>query len=403
VRLHVPMAPRDPDEAHRAATPLELFLDLAFVVAVAQAATVLHHELAEGHAADAVVGFVLVFFAVWWAWVNLAWFASAYATDDASYRLAVFVQMTGVLILAAGVPRAFEARDFGVVVAGYVIIRLASVAQWLRAAACDADRRSTALRYAVGVTVVQVAWVALQLGPSEWLLTLFAVLALAEMAVPWWAEGRAPTPWHPGHIVERYGLFTIIVLGESVLATTFGVQEALDADSTLGDLASVIVGGLLIVFCLFWIYFDLPAEKVVARGRPQPGQRGVMAFVWGYGHYFVFGGAAAAGAGLAVAIDQATHHSELSDTGAALAVTVPVAIYITAVWALHVRDKDPGPLRFVTGPAAVALTLAATFTPEPVLVTGLVLAVVVAVETAYQTNVAKRTESLAPSEGQMAG
>lgn len=397
------MAPRDPDEAHRAATPLELFLDLAFVVAVAQAATVLHHELAEGHAADAVVGFILVFFAIWWAWVNLAWFASAYATDDALYRLAVFVQMTGVLILAAGVPRGFEARDFGVVVAGYVIIRLALVAQWLRAAASDPDRRSTALRCALGITVVQVAWVTLQFAPSEWFLALFALLALAEMVVPWWAEGRAPTPWHPGHIVERYGLFTIIVLGESVLATTFGVQEALDADSTLGDLAPVIVGGLLIVFCLFWIYFDLPTERVVAQARPRSGRRTAMAFVWGYGHYFVFGAVAAAGAGLAVAVDHATHHSELSDTGAALAVTVPVAIYITAVWALHVREKEPGPLRLVTGPAAVALTLAATFTPEPVLATGLALAVIVAVETAYQTNAAKRAESLAASEGQMAG
>lgn len=383
MRLHVPMAPRDPGEAHRSATPLELFLDLAFVVAVAQVATVLHHELSEGHAADALVGFPLVFFAIWWAWVNLAWFGSAYDTDDALYRLAVFVQMTGVLILAAGVPRAFESRDFAAIVVGYVVIRLALVAQWLRASASDADRRRGTLRFALGVTLVQVGWVALQFAPGGWFLALFGLLALAELAVPWWAEGVAPTPWHPGHIVERYGLFTIIVLGESVLATTFGVQEALDADSTLADLAPVIAGGLLVVFGLWWVYFDLPGERVVARARPDAGQRGLMAFVWGYGHYFVFGAAAAVGAGLAAAVDHATDHSELSDTQAALAVTVPVAVYLAAVWVLHVAHVRPGPRRIVTGPVAVGLVLLATLAPEPALVTGLVVAAVVVATTLY--------------------
>ena len=76
--------------------------------------------------------FPLVFFAVWWAWVNFTWFASAYDTDDAIYRLSVFVQMAGVLIFAAGIPRAFADQDFGIVVLGYVVMRFALVAQWLR-------------------------------------------------------------------------------------------------------------------------------------------------------------------------------------------------------------------------------------------------------------------------------
>lgn len=87
------MLPRSPDEEHRAATPLELFFDLVFVVAVAQAAGRLHHAVSGGHAGDALLGYGMVFFAIWWAWMNFTWFASAYDTDDVAYRLLVLVQL----------------------------------------------------------------------------------------------------------------------------------------------------------------------------------------------------------------------------------------------------------------------------------------------------------------------
>src|SRR2546423_14236996 len=106
MRLHVPMAGRDPAETHRASTPLELFFDLTFVVAVSQAAAALHHGLVEGHASRALAGFPLVFFGIWWAWMQFTWFASAYDTDDVPYRLAVLLQLRGVLGLAAGAPPA---------------------------------------------------------------------------------------------------------------------------------------------------------------------------------------------------------------------------------------------------------------------------------------------------------
>lgn len=156
--IHVwrrPMVPRDPVEEHRAATPLELFFDLCFVVAIAQAGDRLHHALGDGRVGEGVLAYALVFFAIWWAWMNFTWFASAYDCDDVLYRLATLVQITGALILAAGVPRAFDARDFGVAVLGYVVMRVALVTQWLRAAHANPAGRRTALRFAVGVAVVQ--------------------------------------------------------------------------------------------------------------------------------------------------------------------------------------------------------------------------------------------------------
>ena len=84
------MVARSPHETHRAATPLELFFDLVFVVAIAQAAGALHHAVAELHAVDGLIGYLMVFFAIWWAWMAFTWFASAYDCDDVPYRLLVF-------------------------------------------------------------------------------------------------------------------------------------------------------------------------------------------------------------------------------------------------------------------------------------------------------------------------
>ena len=149
------MRPRRPDEEHRTATPLELLFDLCFVVAVASAAAQLHHAVSEDHAVSGVLGYLAVFFAIWWAWMNSTWFASAFDTDDGVYRLTTLLQMAGVLVLAAGVPVVAQDRDFRIVTLGYVVMRLAMVGQWLRAAASAPRFRGPALRYAVLVTGVQ--------------------------------------------------------------------------------------------------------------------------------------------------------------------------------------------------------------------------------------------------------
>jgi low temperature requirement protein LtrA len=377
VQLIKKMVSHDPAEGHRTATPLELFFDLSFAVAVAQAATAFEQGLVGGRAGDVLIGYPLVFFAIWWAWMNFSWFASAYDTDDVAYRVAVLVQVAGVLILAAGVPRALAHQDFGVIVVGYVVMRSAMVSLWLRAAAGDADRRVCALRYAGGIAALQVCWVIWSLLPQGLRLPLFFVLAAGELAVPVWAEAAGRTAWHPGHIAERYGLFTIIVLGETLLAATVGLHAALNHHTTLSELASVIVGGLLTVFSMWWLYFDMPAGHIVENARQAFSERLSGAFAWGYGHYFVFAAAAAVGAGLSVAIDHVTGHSRLDGTETGLALTIPVVVYLLVVWGLHAPQKPPSSLRTFGVPLAAAAILASSFSGEPVLATGLVLSVLV--------------------------
>jgi low temperature requirement protein LtrA len=361
-----PMLARATDEEHRSATALELFFDLCFVVAVASAASALHHEVAADHVGDAVVGYASVFFAIWWAWMNFTWFASAYDTDDVPYRLTTLVQIAGALILAAGVPEAVDG-DFAAITVGYVVMRLAMVTQWLRAAGADPPHRRPALRYAVGIAILQVFWVLLLFLPEDLRYAGFLVLAAAELAVPVWAERAAPTTWHPRHIAERYGLFTLIVLGECVLASTLAIQSALEEDAALADLATTAAGGLLTVFGMWWLYFAKESAQFLTSLR--------TAIVWGYGHYLVFGSAAAVGAGLAVNVDFLTHHAAIGPRAAAAAFTIPVALFLVAVSALQLRPHHLGRWQSALVPGTALLVLAATLTAEPILVTGLLVAV----------------------------
>ena len=369
-----PMRARPADEPHRVSTPLELFFDLCFVVAVAQAGAQLHHSVAEHHVAHGLQGYLMVFFAIWWAWMNFTWFASAYDTDDDVYRITTFLQIAGALVLAAGVADAFDHADFTVITIGYVIMRLALVAQWLRAARSDPRRRATALRYAAGVTVVQVAWaLRLLLPESVPVVPVFALLVLAELAVPIWAEMAegGPTTYHPHHIAERYGLFTIIVLGESVAAATVAFRAAFDEGGEhAGQLLRLAVAGLVVVCALWWVYFDRSAHQLLTRLR--------TSMLWGYGHYFIFASAAAVGAGLAVAADHATGSAEISSTLAGYAVAVPVAVYLFGVWLLHLRPHQSGPLR-AAFPAAAALALLIPLAPAALELLAVLLIVLVAV------------------------
>ncbi|WKX72195.1 low temperature requirement protein A [Streptomyces sp. XD-27] len=366
------MTARDREERHRAATPLELFFDLCFVVAVAQAGAQLVHSVAEAHTGSGIAGYAMVFFAVWWAWMNFSWFASAYDTDDVPYRVVTLIQIAGVLILAAGVERAFEDHDFAVVWFGYLVMRLAMVTHWLRAASgSTGDERRTAVRYALGVAVCQVGWLGLLVLPEGGRPWAFLVMALAELAVPPLAERSYRTAWHRHHIAERYGLFTIIVLGETVAAATVAVQSAVEDSEELSDLLPIAGGGLLIVFAAWWIYFAVPIHEHLASNR--------QAFAWGYGHYLVFGSAAAIGAGIEVAVEQSVGKAHISTAAASAAVTVPSALFLFTVWLLHARHFKRGAGQ-LTLPVASTAVLACTWAGDAAVpAAGLVCAATVAV------------------------
>ncbi|SFF04112.1 Low temperature requirement protein LtrA [Streptomyces mirabilis] len=367
------MTARRRDEAHRVASPLELFFDLCFVVAIAQAGSELVHAVAAGHAGEGILNYAMIFFAIWWAWMNFTWFSSAYDNDDALYRVVTLVQIAGVLVLAAGVSRAFENHVYLAVWLGYAIMRFALIAQWLRVArSTEGPERTMALRYAGGVLLCQVGWLGLLVLPEPGRPWVFLVMAIAEMCVPAYAEKDFVTSWHPHHVSERFGLFTIIVLGETIAASTMAVKSAVDEHDALGELLPIAAGGLLIVFSAWWIYFVVPIHGHL-RSKTH-------AFLWGYGHYLIFASAAAIGAGLEVAVEQAVGKTQISTLAASAAVTLPTALYFLTVWLLHARHFKMGITEQLILPTTALLVILCTFLRSwAVLAAGVVATLSVAV------------------------
>ncbi len=174
------------------------------------------------------------------------------------------------------------------------------------------------------------------------------------------------------------------MLGESILAATVAVQSALASGDALVALAPIIVGGLLIVYAMWWVYFDRPVHDLLTSLR--------KAIVWGYGHYLVFAAAAAVGAGLAVAVDEATHHAKVSVVGAGAAVAIPVAVYLLCLWFLHDRPEYRQTRLF--GPIAAVVVLLTPFTGHAVLLTGATLAALVAAKLAMNPRRQARMEAM---------
>ena len=321
-----PLMGRDPHEQHRVATPLELLFDLIFVVAIATAGQQFHHGMIEGHLWQAIPTYFMVFFALWWAWMNFSWFASAYDNDDALHRCLTFVQIVGSLVMAAGIPAVFHQHHFDVVIIGYLIMRLALITQWFRVAKHDPQRRGTAYRYVIGIVLVQLGWL---LGNFVFHINplLFAVLAVLEMAVPMYAEKHAITPWHPHHIIERYSLLTIIVLGESIVGSYDAIAEAFSSRQLNVEEIFLMVGGLLMMFSMWWIYFE--------RSGHHHQRRDLQPFLWGYGHYFIFISIAAIGAALAAAVDVVTGEAHISSQMTGWVIAASLALYNTCIWLFY--------------------------------------------------------------------
>jgi low temperature requirement protein LtrA len=384
-RLHR-MSGRDPHEDHRVATPLELLFDLTFVVAFGVSASEFAHVLAEGHIAAGLAGFAFSNFAVCWAWINFTWFASAYDTDDWVYRLTTMLQMVGVIILALGIPPAYESIDAGahvdnrVLVAGYVVMRIAMVFQWLRAAYQDPVRRSTCLTYAAAISIAQIGWVGIIIAhtsvPATFLLV--AIMTLVELSGPWLAERRIRTPWHAHHIAERYGLLTIIALGEGVVGTVASLSAVVAAQGWTIDAALVAIAGIGLTFGMWWVYFVIPSGELLHTHRQR-------SFGWGYLQIILFGAIVATGAGLHVAAYYLQHHSALSSVGTVLAVAIPVGVYIGMIYVLYMqllRTWDGFHLLLVTLTAAVlvaAVVLASVGVRMPVCLLVVMLAPVVTI------------------------
>ncbi|GIF04273.1 low temperature requirement protein A [Actinoplanes siamensis] len=243
---------RPPDvnrDSNRSATRLELFFDLAFVLFVARCADVLagHETLSGGFR------FVAILVAGWWAWASTTLYANRFDTDDAIFRLLTLTGMAGVIVMAASAEQAIgeHARWFAM---GYVLLRVVLIAGYLRVWRNLPQARAGIRPYLWGHAAGAACWtVSLALpGPARYVL--WAVGVLLDLIGPTLAA-RVPDapPLHMQHLPERFGLFVILVLGESVTAAVVGLRDGHWA----AEVVVTATFGFLAAAALWWSYFDL--------------------------------------------------------------------------------------------------------------------------------------------------
>ena len=279
----------------RSSTWLELFFDLCFVVAVAALARGLHHD----PNLDGMLRFLGLFVPVWWSWMIFTWYATSFDNDDVPYRVTLFVAMLSILGIAASVGRIGVDHSAVVVfVLAYSLMRLLVAGLFVRAGrSVPANLRPFVAYYAAGNLIGATIWLSSLLVPAPFRYALWAFGLAVELLGPILAVTTLDNPritFHPRHIAERYGLFTLIVLGESVLAVTSGTVGTDWAPAAV----MTAVAGFVAAACIWWLYFDHVRSSGIELG-PRP------AFYWGYGHYAVYAGIAAFGVGVQLAIEAA--------------------------------------------------------------------------------------------------
>ena len=334
---------RDVDEQRRA-TWLELFFDLVFVAAVSQLANSLSSEPTPTRFFE----FLGLFVAVWWAWMGFTFYANRFDTDDLVYRLLMLCAMFGVAALAATIPSVFRGATEGFTLA-YIAVRVVLVTLYSRASRHVPEARALVRTFLTFFGCAIVVWVASLAFEPPWAYVLWGVALCIELAAPIRAWRSLPdAPVDRRHLPERFGLLTLIVLGESVLAVVLGVSKI---SWDYGSAAAAAMG-FLVAAALWWIYFDFLDESALSA-------RGIFGgLTYTYMNDFVVAGLAALGAGVKLSILASGGDHRYDDTSwvlsAGLAMTMFGLGVIQLVAGTMIVDADVV-LRFLT--AAIALVL----------------------------------------------
>ncbi|MGH3147381.1 MAG: low temperature requirement protein A [Rubrobacter sp.] len=285
------------EEDGRHATWLELFFDLVFVVAIAALAGLLHDDLSLG----GFLTFSLLFVPVGWAWMSFAYYADQFDTDDALFRVAMLGAMVASAALAVNVSDALG-EDSVVFVAANVALRVLLVGLYAWAWRNAAEARPMSLRYGSAFVVGAVIWSVSLLAPEPVRYGLWALALLVEMGTPVLGYSTVRSvPGHASHMPERFGLFTLIVLGESVVVIT---APLVDTSWRPGSVLVAILG-FVMAACIWWLYFDRVDDRAIAQSFTGGVGGVVRSHVWGYGHLAVWAGIAAASVGVEFAILEA--------------------------------------------------------------------------------------------------
>jgi len=366
--LVVPLRLRSTGDSGRKVTWLELFFDLIFVAAVAQVAA----PLRDAYSIAGLVRFTPLFVLIWWAWAGHSIFSTRFDTDDLVQRALTLVQMFAVAAMAANAKDALDSRASAGFAAAYASVRFVLVAQYFRARRVP-GARPLAMRYFAGHGAAAVLWLASALVPAPARFWIWGVAFAIDLGTPWLAVGHSvKTPPDAAHLPERFGLFTLILLGESVVAVMQGMES--QEDWTPAAALSAFLG-MAIAFLIWAWYFDGAAG---AAEQPVRSRAEALRFhVWSYAHFPLYLGVIVTGVGVQRIVTAASRYA-LTPTDAALlaGAAATAMLAMTTIGAASAGRRTRGRRQIGAHVAVACATLACGAAAS--LATPLLLIVVVA-------------------------
>ena len=366
----------DADQDERHATWLELFFDLVFVISIAEVV----HTLEDYRTLADFAGTAGMFVAVWWAWVGYTVYADRFDTDDLLHRVLVLAGMLAVVAMALSVHDALHGGSARFALA-FVAVRGVVLLLNARARRHAAEARPLLNLYLTAFSIGASLWLVSVLVPEPARYLLWGVALVIELSAPWVGRHQiARAPIHASHLVERFGLFTLIVLGESVISVAQGVAKGTAQGDWTAAMATAAVAGFLVVASLWWLYFDRLDDGTI---------RSVLrGLIWNYAHLPLLAGLVSVALGIEYAVREAATGQLERTTALALGAGTALCLLATVVTGRALRPG--GDRRQWWWLGAVAATLAVGLVwplglPVGLLVVlDLVLAGLVAVEAVWR-------------------
>ena len=308
-------------------TPLELFFDLVFVLAITQCTAL----MAADPTWEGIVKGLMVLAVLWWAWVGYAWLTSVVEPEEGAVRLVIFAAMAALLVVSLSVPQAFE--DLGLTFAiAYGFVRGSHIALFWISSRDDPEFRKSTAGLAIGTALGVGLLVAASFFDGAVQGGLWALAIALDAAEPYFfgADG-----WKlvPGHFAERHGLIIIIALGESIVAIGVGAS----AGVTAGVVVAAVVG-IGLAAAMWWLYFDVVAIVAghhLARKAVGREQNEMARDSYSYLHYPMVAGIVLVALGMKKTIEDVGDPLAIET---AFALVGGLAVYLLAHVAFRLRN-----------------------------------------------------------------
>jgi len=306
----------EPVTGERHASWLELFFDLVYVLAVAQVAQV----LAEHSDLGGFLKYIALFVPVWWSWVGYTFYADRFESDETEYRVLTFAGMFAVVGFSLTLENAFTVSGDTAFAVCYFFVRMILVAMYARSAYLIPLARAFSMQFIVGLGMSAILFLISLLFPPPYRYGIWAIALILELVTPYLNVRLARVfPIDRSHIPERFGLFTIIVLGEAVVATANGASKVAWNVSTVPAAAM----GFAMAACVWWINFDFVEDSAIKSRSLR------TRFIYLYGHFFIVASIVALGIGVEHAIkESADAHLH---TPTILLLSGGVAVYFAVI------------------------------------------------------------------------